>query len=595
MPQKRRIIPLNSIPFRVFMNARLSSVRRELFKIASACTIFFLLAPSASAATYFWAGNANHGNGNEWENPLNWSTSRAGFGNAGIPGAGDIAEFNTGTGTRLVTLKSSRQVGGVLMNSLWTGSLLLGTGALRVGTGGIKIGSGYFVAGTSMLSLSGSYTQTGGIVRGLQGTFSLSGSLSITTPGATAAFFTSTGTIVFSGNKTQTFTPLQRGRFTNVIIANYNKAGAHSVVVATNNMALSGSLTINRGKLDLATNSKTLTMRSLTMANHASGALVTDSNVFNSGSVTISGTSPTFTVSAGTWKQVSHSNTTLNFAGKPVYNFTLANGGATGSKTETLGGALNMSGALTITSGILDTSSSNYGMSITGAVGITGSFNANGSAITVGGNWTTEAAGGFSGGSSTVTLNGSNKTLSGSTTFYNLTKTLTANDTLNFAAGTTTSTSNRLTFSTSSYTLSLRSTVDGSRFNITPIGNRYSIGVLDVKDSNATVTISCVDCTNSGNNSAGWVFTTTTSSSTTSTGTSGGGGGGGGGGRAYLNVTGATPAVPGVSPAVPATPKPKAAVTKNMTMKERLEARRKARIDFQNRIKDRAAKRKSGR
>ncbi len=335
-------------------------------------------------------------------------------------------------------------------------------------------------------------------------------------------------------------------------------------------------------------------MNSITIDNHASGALVTNSNVTNSGAVTISGSSPTVTISAGTWTQKSHTPVTLNFAGKPVYNFTLANAGTSSTNTETLGGALNMSGALTITTGKLDTSTSNYGMSITGAVDNSSTLRANGSTITVGGNWTTQAAGAFVEGTSTVVLNGANKTLSGSTTFYKLNKTPSVSDTLTFGVGTTTRTTEKLTLTSGAGTLSLRSSTSGQRFNITADGNRVTATGLDVKDSNATVTIACSSCTDSGNNSSGWVFTT--AASTTTSGTSGGGGGGGGG-RAYLKTS---------TPAAPTTPAPKKPATtplkktvivpKKVTPKTpaaRMEERKKARAEAQARLKERAAQRKA--
>lgn len=684
-----------SYPFLTMsMSSRLLKLRREAMRIVSAFAIFLLLAPSASAAEFFWAGN--YADSDRWENPTNWSISYNGYGGAGVPGYGDMAVFHTGTGSKTARIRSSVSVGGIKLNNAWTGSLLLGTGTLKIGTGGLRIGSGYFVGGTGPISLSGSYTQTGGIVRGLMNKFNLSGSLSVT--GANSVF-TSTGTVIFSGKSNQTLTPgvktkfsgailnsrgttgansvivaglnlglsgaltintgkldlttnsknlsvwrdmtigagatanlttnsnvalsgslsvgaitgltvtggtwtfngsrnqtvdLGGGKLWNVNLSNTNKAGSHSVVVSTNPFNLSGALTIATGKLDLTTNSMAIRTRGITINNHASGALVTNSNVTNSGSVTISGSSPTVTISAGTWTQISQSNTTLNFAGKPVYNFTLNNTGVAGSKTETLGGALNMSGSLTITSGILDTSTSGYGMSITGNMNNSVTFNANGSAITVGGNWTTQAAGSFTEGTSTVTMNGTNKTLSGSTTFYRFAKSPSGNDTLNFAVGTTTTTTNRLTLTSAAGALSLRSTTDGSRYTIAAVGNVYTIGTLNVKDSNASYTIVCQDCTNSGNNSDGWVFTTTSASTTTTSGTSGGGSGGGGG-RSYLNTGTPASVMPAprapVIPATKVTPPGKSQAPK--TLSERLQERKQAREAALARIKARAAQRKA--
>ena len=69
---------------------------------------------------------------------------------------------------------------------------------IRIGTGHLLVGSGRLIGGNATLSLSGSYTQTGGIVTS-QSTLTLSGSMSVTKPGSTtspAPSFTSTGTVV---------------------------------------------------------------------------------------------------------------------------------------------------------------------------------------------------------------------------------------------------------------------------------------------------------------------------------------------------------------------------------------------------------------
>lgn len=112
----------------------------------------------------------------------------------------------------------------------------------------------------------------------------------------------------------------------------------------------------------------------------------------------------------------------------------------------------------------------------------------------------------FSAGTGTVTLMGGAQTLSGSTTFYNLTKTVTAPTTLTFAATTTQTVSHALTLQgAASNLLSLRSSQAGTRWRIDPQGAR-NILYVDVKDghsinaSNIDCPASCVD---SGND-IGW-------------------------------------------------------------------------------------------
>ncbi|MBI5556777.1 MAG: hypothetical protein HY885_04005, partial [Deltaproteobacteria bacterium] len=99
----------------------------------------------------------------------------------------------------------------------------------------------------------------------------------------------------------------------------------------------------------------------------------------------------------------------------------------------------------------------------TGAKGLT----ANTSTITVGGNFTVNpGANTFTPGDSTVVLNGSGQTISGSTTFHNLTKSVTSADTLTFQAGSTTTMGGTVTLSgASGELLTLASSTGGSAWN----------------------------------------------------------------------------------------------------------------------------------
>ncbi|MEI8230431.1 MAG: chitobiase/beta-hexosaminidase C-terminal domain-containing protein [Candidatus Peregrinibacteria bacterium] len=174
-----------------------------------------------------------------------------------------------------------------------------------------------------------------------------------------------------------------------------------------------------------------------------------------------------------------------------ITNFTLNSAG-----TFTLGAALTLTGNLTITAGTLDVSSA----------GCSGAS----CAVTVFGNWT-NTAGTFTARTGTVTLNGAGQTISGSTTFYNLTKSITSADTLIFAAGTTQTITNTLTFNgAASNLLSLRSSSTPTQWSINPQGTRV-IGYLDVKDSNNTnataINMAGIHSVNSLNNTS-WGFNT---------------------------------------------------------------------------------------
>lgn len=109
----------------------------------------------------------------------------------------------------------------------------------------------------------------------------------------------------------------------------------------------------------------------------------------------------------------------------------------------------------------------------------------------------------FNPGTSTVVFDGTNQTIYGSTTFYNLTKTVTSADTLYFEAGSTQTIANSLKLQgASSNLLALRSTMDGSYWYIDPQGTRNT-SFVDIKDlyNLSSTNIDAPDSVNSGNNS----------------------------------------------------------------------------------------------
>ena len=131
-----------------------------------------------------------------------------------------------------------------------------------------------------------------------------------------------------------------------------------------------------------------------------------------------------------------------------------------------------------------------------------------GATIGVEGNWQNEGAFVHNGGGS-VLLNGTGQSISGTTTFYNLTKDVDTADTLTFGAGSDTTIANTMTLQgEKGALLSLRSATPGTRWNINPQGER-SIAYLDVKDSD-NINAAAIDarysyCLDSGNN-LNWLF-----------------------------------------------------------------------------------------
>ncbi len=170
------------------------------------------------------------------------------------------------------------------------------------------------------------------------------------------------------------------------------------------------------------------------------------------------------------------------------------------SDTVELNSDLAISGGLTITGGNLNLNNKSLDVDGNVLIDINGSLYATSSIITVKGNWTNR--GSFDYGTSTIVLTGTDQTIYGNTTFYNLTKTVTSTDTLYFEAGSTQTIANNLTLQgASNNLLAVRSTQDGSYWYINPQGTR-NISFVDLKDSyntSSTVVI-ILDSIDSGNN-----------------------------------------------------------------------------------------------
>ena len=108
----------------------------------------------------------------------------------------------------------------------------------------------------------------------------------------------------------------------------------------------------------------------------------------------------------------------------------------------------------------------------------------------------------------TVTLNGTGQSITGSTTFYNLTKSVTSADTLTFQAGSTQTVSGTLTLNgATSNILSLVSSIPGTQWNVNPSSAMVSyVNTQDSDNTNSTpISLSLNNSVNSGNNT-NWDF-----------------------------------------------------------------------------------------
>lgn len=150
--------------------------------------------------------------------------------------------------------------------------------------------------------------------------------------------------------------------------------------------------------------------------------------------------------------------------------------------TFTMFGSIVVRQNLNIASGTLDVSASNHALSVAGNWNNTGGFNAR---------------------AGTVTLNGLNQTITGSSTFYNLTKRTSITDSLTFDAGGQQTIVNTWTATgTPSSILSLKSTNPGTQWLIDPRGSRVLeyVNVQDSKNVSGTTIVFSEYVTNSGNN-----------------------------------------------------------------------------------------------
>lgn len=128
--------------------------------------------------------------------------------------------------------------------------------------------------------------------------------------------------------------------------------------------------------------------------------------------------------------------------------------------------------------------------------------------ITVGGNWilydTGTAPAVFTAGNSTVILNGTSQSITGTCSFYNLTKTVSSAATLTFDNTDAQTVTNNLTLGgASGQRLSLRSNSTGNQWSLNvQAGATYSLDYLDVKDSDASggIQLTAVNSIDSGNN-----------------------------------------------------------------------------------------------
>lgn len=373
-----------------------------------------------------------------------------------ITGAASVNTFLTVTGSLsgLANLTSTSFTNNSAGNSQTLTCTGTWPGVVNVGTGA----SSFILSAGCIATLSGNTTKSGPVTN--NGTFDLGGF----TFSPTSYTVAGTSTTRLIGNETVTpITPTScatveyygSGSYTSLV---GGTTYGHLVFSGSGTYATSSALTVNCDFTQTAGTTNltgTLTFASTTVAS-------------------------TMTTSAGT----NVTNLTLNKSGN----------------TLTLGGSgLTLGGALTITAGTLDAS----------AAGCS-SASCN---ITLSGGWSN--SGTFTPRTGTVAFAAGNQSLTGATSFYRLTKTVSSASTLTFPAGATQTVANTLTLQgAAGNLLSLVSSSPGSQWSIDPQGTRTIsyLSVTDSNNSNATV-IDATDGTHTnGGNTTNWNFNTATES-----------------------------------------------------------------------------------
>lgn len=541
----------------------------------------------AEAANRFWRGSMTPSN--QYENPINWATTLGGDGENAAPTSADNVFFmNNLSGSSLigrnVWIKSRAIMNGLVINKNMTGTILLGTGSLNFGSNGLRMGSGRLIASTGNISGSGSFTQTGGIVRlGAMNLF-LSGSLLIS-KGVTSSYteFVSTGSIIFNSRTAdQNFTvgsTVSNTSFKNLTLNNTAGTTSDDIIVSGTPLKLSGALLITQGNLDLDANNVVLLADSgVTLAANAQATITSDQNITASGHI-VAGAGAAFVMSTNTMK-LNGVNQNFDTNNSPLYNLTIApSGTATLTSDQSVTNILQINTGSTVSLGT-------YTIYATGATII------NYGTITEGtGKIVHSATTGKITDSSYVE---DDSFTTGDTLYFTLTDSDenisgTAADTVSVTVSVTISSgdSETVTLTETSNTSGIfRGSIPSAQQNNTAaiVANN---GYLETP-STASISLSFTDAQDSSDtesDSASLALESSSSTTTTTTTTSHGGRG-----RSHTSVTSTAPTKTVAPKTVTPTTSPLS------TPKERMEARKAARVGAMlQRAADRAAKRRAAR
>ena len=493
------------------------------------------------------SGDVNFASGGELE--IDSGTFTAPTGNLAlsstlhVASAGATFNHNNGTITSTTSTHLNIEVEG-------------GVGTITVYNLTLNKAGGYSLSvnGSSTLVVQGTLTRTAGrLSESSSATYPLQieGNLDFD-----AVETNGTSTLLVTGSGTQTLDFADPASWDTNIFVNKSGGSVSLLTGLTLNAASNNNLTIQEGRFNV--NGQTLSVGG-TLSVESGGDYAMTGDESAPAPTLASGSIVTYVATSGarTIKDYDYSASTLAFdgvggvfimtvGGETVANLTITNGSfylngdnltvtGTFSNDDTLilsgdettvsytndtdSGTVEYKGAVTAAS--LKGGNSYYNLAfvnpsgswtaaapvdINGSLTVTsGTFNTGGYAVTLAGNFTNAAT--FTQSSGTLTLDGTNQTLSGSTTFYNLTKNVSSAATLTFTAGQTFTVSNNLDLQgASGQVLSLVSSTPTTAINMSAAGT-VTAQYLNVSDNNNTgSTINCVVGCVKGTGNTGWMF-----------------------------------------------------------------------------------------
>jgi hypothetical protein len=352
-----------------------------------------------------------------------------------------LGTFTAGTGTIAYNAAGAQTVTSAL--GAYQNLILSGSGAKTM-TGITTIGGALTVSGSATMTGNAAFTVTGAFNYGSSGSSTLTATTAISigsfnqTAGTlidsantitvtgtgvnvwlkSGGTFTATGTAIFTGAAPQ----IGAGNFNNLTI----NVGAGNTATLTGSPSIAGNLTVSTGSLDLSTFTADRATTGGTLSVAASAGLLVGGTAnfpTNYTTVTLNATSTVNYDNAGA---------------QTISARTYGNLTTSGSGTKTLGGAIIVAGNLSIgASTTLDTTAANnYAVTLNGNFSNSGTFTANGSAITIGGGAAQSIAGFTTTGTVSMTKTAGTATFTGNVNGGGLTINGTGG-TLNLGAGLT--------------------------------------------------------------------------------------------------------------------------------------------------------------